>query len=689
MDEETTRYREILLNEIRADSDAGADYARTCFIDRACAVLEAGEEFTEYNICRAHTESRKGGQVQVDAYSFSPNDGVLNLVVCEYSGVAEPEPLMTDEVRRVVQSAYRFLEGSVYDTLAERWDESHPAHALAREVFSFATDEMTKVRLYLISDRPLGLQLGKMPELSLGTQAVEIQLWDIGRLARLEASSMGREEIEIDFASEYGRGIPALSAGLDGTTRYESFMCVMPGSVLAGLYDRFGGRILEQNVRAFLGEGRKVNKGIRETLRDEPAMFFAFNNGLTVTVSDLTLERREDGHTSITAVKGLQVVNGGQTTASLHWARKAGIDLSNVYVQMKLSRLPEEGFEDAVHNIARFANAQNAVSASDLFAGHAYFKRLEALSRQTLAPPAKAGEINSYWYFERTTGSYKVELKRMTGVAAKTWQILHPKRQILTKTDVARYAMTFDCQPHIVSSGGQKNIAAFGKVISQRWESHSNILEAVYFTFDVAYFRQMVVKAILTRAIDALIPAQAWYPGSILRPLTSYTLALMSLRMQQMNLTLDYEAIWKMQAAPPVFLDEARRVASKVLPLVQDIPEEQVRNRLVTEWVKKEACWKRVAESSIALSQTFCNALVEVVAAPTLKPRNWKTRANDLWGQGAWKRLHDWNQSARVLTPGEAELVEIAAIGSQFRLKGFRLVKLREAWDRAAINGFA
>src|SRR5690606_6036925 len=103
--------------------------------------------------------------------------------------------------------------------------------------------------------------------------------------------------------------------------------------------------------------------------------------------------------------------NGGQTTASLYWARKAGIDLSQVRLQMKLSRLPEEGFEDAVHNIARFANAQNAVSASDLFAGHPYFKRLEGISRQTLAPPSKPGDTPSYWYFERTTGSYKVELK--------------------------------------------------------------------------------------------------------------------------------------------------------------------------------------------------------------------------------------------------------------------------------------
>ncbi|MCF8814477.1 AIPR family protein, partial [Xanthomonas campestris pv. campestris] len=140
-------------------------------------------------------------------------------------------------------------------------------------------------------------------------------------------------------------------------------------------------------------------KGIRATLRKEPEMFFAFNNGLTVTVSELETRASELGGTEITKATGLQIVNGGQTTASLYWASKAGADLSKVRVQMKLSRLPEDGFEDAVHNIARFANAQNAVSASDLFAGHPYFKRLEGISRGTLAPPAKSGEGNTYWFF--------------------------------------------------------------------------------------------------------------------------------------------------------------------------------------------------------------------------------------------------------------------------------------------------
>lgn len=682
MDEEVALYRQTLLGEIGAESASGLVYSSTRFVDRACSVLENGEEFTEFNVCRVSGQVSRGWPVLLDAYSFSPSDGVLNLIVSIYSGEDEPEPLLTEEIKRTLTSAFRFLEGSVHESLADSWDESHDAHAVCREIFSFATGgEMTKACIYLITDRPLGTSIGKMPDLALGTQRVDLHLWDIARLARMEASSRGREEIIIDFQGEYREGIPALPAGLDSQTRYESYMCVMPGTILASLYDRFGGRILEQNVRAFLGDSRKVNKGIRETLRNEPEMFFAFNNGLTVTVSDLEIEVGEGGRTEITKVTGLQIVNGGQTTASLYWASKAGADLSKVRVQMKLSRLPEEGFEDAVHNIARFANAQNAVSASDLFAGHPYFKRLEGISRGSLAPPAKANEGNSYWYFERTTGSYKVELKRKKAVEGKLWQMLNPKKQMLSKTDVARYESTFDGLPYVVSSGAQKNIAAFGKSIVRQWGLDPT-------AFDAPYFQRLVGRAILTRAVDAAIPAQKWYPGSIVRPLTSYTLSLMSSRMLAAGVQPSYDAIWRTQQAPDVFMKEAMLVAELVLPLLMDIPEEQVRNRLVTEWVKREACWARVEASSIKLSTEFLATTVPVVNGFGGRPLPWRDRAQLLWRDGAWKRLREWEQAEQKLTDGEREIVEWAAITSEFSPKGFRLEKLEEAMKHAIDEGF-
>jgi len=683
MDEETLRYRDALLGELHAEQLAEGDYLRTRFIDRACSILESAEELTEYHLCRAHTRTTQGGLVQVDAYSFSPSDGVVNLIVAEWSGAENPDPILTEEARRLVQGAHRFLEGSVHDRLADRWDESSDAHAFSRELFTFATSEdITKVYIYLVSDRPLGAQTSKAFDLRLGTTAVEVQLWDITRMARVEASARGREDIRIDFVAEYGRGIPALAAGSDAHGLYTSYMCVIPGGVLAGLYDRFGGRILEQNVRAFLGEGRKVNKGIRETLRTAPEMFFAFNNGLTATASDIELANTDEGGLQIVAARGLQIVNGGQTTASLFWAHKAGVDLGKVRVQMKLSSLAEEGFDDAVHNIARFANAQNAVSASDLFAGHPYFKRLEVLSRETLAPQNPATGVNGYWYFERTSGGYRVEQRRRVGAALKVWQTLNPKTQLLSKTDVARYEMTFASQPHQVSAGAQKNIAAFGKLIRDDWDKDPE-------RFNAGYFKRLVGRAILTRAVDALIPKQGWYGGSILRPLTTYTLSLMSQRMGELHLEPDYEAIWRAQKAQTAFLEEAMRLAELIQPLLQEIPAEQVRNRLITEWVKREACWTRVEAYPAHLDLAFAKTLVPMIDVSGKRKTAWPVRAQQLWREGKWKRLSEWNEGEQVLTPDESDLVKWASVAGSFAPRGFRLTKLQEAYERALEHGFA
>lgn len=680
MDEEIAQYRQELLSEINAAAHVGGDYRRTRFVDRTCQILEEAEEFTEYQTCRAHAVWKTRVNVQVDAFSISEGEGVLDLLVMDFDGCSSPAPLMTDDVRRLFTAAFQFLKGSVYDDVAECWDEAHEAHALSKEVFRFANDGMVKARIYLVSDRPRSPSVKQLPEFQLGQQEVELQVWDIERLARVGMSTTGREQIQISFEDDYGGCIPALAAGLGGESTYRSFLCVMPGAVLAALYDRYGGRILEQNVRAFLGEGRKVNRGIRDTLRNNPSMFFAFNNGLTATASGVEFGVDENGGTAITAARDFQVVNGGQTTASLYWARKAGLDLSSAFVQMKLSILPTEGFEDAVHDIARFANAQNSVSTSDLFAGHPYFKRLESISRQTLAPATSPGSVETYWFFERTQGSYNVELKRRRGLAAKTWSMLHPKRQKLTKTDIARYEATWAKLPYSVCAGAQKNVAAFAKIVKNEWDNDPE-------QFGQQYFQELVAKAILIRRLDAEIPAQDWYPGSILRQLCTYASSLISERMDRAGLSLDLDSIWRAQVAPPQFVREALRIAKELLPLLQEIPAEQTRNRLVTEWAKREACWIRVTHSEIELSDEFVSTLIDSGRRRGAKER-WDHRAAALWRSGAWGRLHEWNKVEDVLTPGERDLVERVTTLASFGVRGFRLTKLKEAWERAVNAGF-
>jgi hypothetical protein len=679
MDEEVRQFRDSLLSEVKADAEIGGDYERTRFIDHACGILEVAGEFLEYGICRVESPWRNS-LVRSDAYSFSEADGVASIMIADYDGSPEPAIARTEEIRRMVEASHRFVHGSIYSDVVSCWDESNEAHALARQLFEFSKDSLTKLKIYVISDRPVAMNLGRIQEPTLGSWEVEVQIWDIARLARADMSSTGRESIVINFIEEYGDALPALAAGLGDQASYSSFMCVVPGRVLASLYDKFGGRILEQNVRAFLGEGRKVNRGIRETLRNSPDMFFAFNNGLTATASsiELTDQMRSPGQ-GIRSITDFQIVNGGQTTASLYWAMKGGIDLSAVFVQMKLSRVPEAGFEESVHNIARFANAQNAVSSSDLFAGHPYFKRLESLSRRALAPPSKVGDIGSYWYFERTQGSYNVELRRLRGVAARAWELMHPKKQRITKTDLARYEVTWAGHPHSVCSGAQKNTAAFGKMIERDWAANPE-------AFDSDYFKAAVARGVLVRSLDARVPAQPWYPGAMLRQLVTYTCSIIGSRLGDVDRCINYEGIWRSQMVPPGFMDEALRIAELLVPYLQNIPEEHSRNRLVTEWAKREACWVRIRESEITLSEDFVDSTI--CLSQSARALSWSDKARAEWRNGGFKRLHEWNKIEHVLTQDEADLVERAAITSSFEFKGFRLIKLKEAWRRAVDAGF-
>ena len=164
---------------------------------------------------------------------------------------------------------------------------------------------------------------------------------------------------------------------------------MISGDVLADIYDEYGARLLEGNVRSFLSTKVAVNKKIRGTILNSPQMFFAFNNGISATAMEVTVEDTEYGRL-ITAVKDFQIINGGQTTASVFNARhKDKAPLDKLYVQMKLTEVggsTQEETDDLIRSISRTSNSQNKVSDADFFASHPFHRRMEAISRRLLAP---------------------------------------------------------------------------------------------------------------------------------------------------------------------------------------------------------------------------------------------------------------------------------------------------------------
>jgi hypothetical protein len=249
----------------------------------------------------------------------------------------------------------------------------------------------------------------------------------------------------------------------------------IPGTVLADIFAAYGNRLLEQNVRTYLQAKTSVNRGILKTISEEPSMFFAYNNGLTATASLVRTASKHDGSLAITYIKDFQIVNGGQTTASILYARDGlKYDLSSVFAQVKLSVVEETKLEEIVPKISEYANTQNKVSLADLASNSPAQIRIERLSKEVVVPQ-KAGALHaSKWFYERARGQYKSLFSYKTQPQRKKLETEYPKSQLIEKTDLAKFELAFDGRPHHVSEGAQK---CFHRYITTALQAYSESAE--------------------------------------------------------------------------------------------------------------------------------------------------------------------------------------------------------------------
>ena len=203
----------------------------------------------------------------------------------------------------------------------------------------------------------------------------------------------------------------------------------------------------------FFSFGAKSIKGIRNTIQNEPEMFFAYNNGLTTTAESVETDTARE---RIRSVTNFQIVNGGQTTASIFTAtKKDKAALSKVYVQVKLTVIPPERAEVVVPRISEYANTQNKVSAADFFSNHPFHLRIEELSRRIWAPSPVGGLRETHWFYERARGQYANAQANLTPAKLREFLAKNPRPQMFTKTDLAKFEYSMSMRPHIVSSPAQ------------------------------------------------------------------------------------------------------------------------------------------------------------------------------------------------------------------------------------------
>lgn len=657
MEQTSEEFFHDFQQELLAGAEANGRFQLDEFMEIvATELVETG--FTEgFELC--HFRAQRG--MRVDGYWFN-DEGVLDLFIADFDSRNELMSLTRTELDAAFKRIANFFDASANKDLAAELEVTSPEYGLARQIAD-RKDAIRLVNLTLFSERTLSDRIQALPDAEVAGVPVIHHIWDMSRLHRQRSSRSHKEPLDLDFEQIFGKGIACLPAHI-GTDAYQSYLMVMPAEVLATLYEKFGARLLEQNVRTFLQARGNVNQGMRATILNEPGMFFAYNNGITATAQSVENKATDFG-LAITRVVDLQIVNGGQTTASLFHARKRDkADLSEIFVQMKLSVIDSQQSEVVVPKISEYANTQNRVNAADFFSNHPFHVRMEGFSRRIWAPAQKGVPRETRWFYERARGQYADAQSKLTPAEQRRFKAEHPKLQMFTKTDLAKFENVWDDHPRWVNLGSQKNFARYAARIGGEWEKSSD-------AFNESYFKRAVARGLIFRATERIVSAQPWYNGGYRANIVAYTLAVLGDVAKRRKESIDFLEVWNVQMVEAV-LEDAIAVVSNAVNDDITRPPSGISN--ISEWCKKEACWDRIQARTEVIANLlppeFYDQLVSFndQASAVKSAKKLQRIDNGIEAQqrvlavsaNEWIQIHQLMVEKGLLTPKEDSLLRLA-----------------------------
>lgn len=558
--------------EIAAQMNDGSLFAELVFCEVVMQhLVDAGMTF-EPVVC--HFQRKVGNaNLKVSGYALSEEGEQLDLFVSLYEGFDIVTPISDQDSKTAAQQCLRFLELCAAGSLANKLDPSSDEYSLAltiREIYN----DLEQVRIFVLTDGVAKSKSFKSRE--VGGKSVRLEVMDIERLFRHRSEGKPRDELVIDFNEVSGSPLPCVYVpGESGD--YDYALTAIPGEALRFVYEKFGPRLLEANVRSFLSvKSKGVNAGIQSTLRSAPERFMAFNNGIVLVADEMKLDRAEDGSPGIIWLRGMQIVNGGQTTASLYFAKKKypETDLSKVRVPAKIIVMKEEDptkEEALVSDISRYANSQNAVRQSDLSANKPFHVDVERLSLSVYCPDG-----TGRWFYERAAGSYNTLLAREGTTDAKRRALKEsvPPARKITKTELAKYLMAWDSRPDIVSLGTQKCFDRFMTILGEAEAAGKPVAP------DPVFFKALVAKALVFKAVHKTARPLV---SAFLANVAAYTVAVVA---DSWGDAFDLEKVWLRQGVSPQFLEQVEIWAREV----NDRLHETANGKMISEWAKRPEC---------------------------------------------------------------------------------------------------
>jgi len=656
-------FRKEILENVAAQAAAAEEFRHSAFVEHCLRLLEDADEVADVQPCFYRGTGSKNRNSGVDAYSLDEADGSVRLFIADWKGAAQAESLTHTDAKSWFSRLQTFCEDSFSGKSIREIEESAPAFGLA-SLLNQTHSGITRLRFYLLTDSIISTRIRDLPETSVSDIPAESHIWDVSRFFRVFESRTGKDDLEVDFQTMLPHGLQGIAASVD-STQYQAYLCVIPGDILADIYEIYGSRLLEGNVRSFLTVRGKVNKGIRYTILNKPDMFFAFNNGIACTATSVEVQNGDDGIRLLKA-KDLQIVNGGQTTASLASAiRNDRASLKSVFVPMKLSVVTPEESGEIIPQISKCANSQNKVSEADFFSNHEFHRRIEQISRRLWAPASGGAQYETHWFYERARGQYLNEQSTLTAAERKKFQLLNPRHQVITKTDLAKFENSWRQLPHVVSQGAQKNFLAFSSFATEEWNRNSD-------QFNDDYFRRLAAKAVLFRGTEQIVSEQPWYQGGYRANIVTYAVAKLShmVEHQCRQCILDLRQLWAQQTIPTSLQGVLEAIAKAMFDVIVS-PDSALQN--VTEWCKKEVCWNRAAkaEIDIDLSRRLRSLLIDKEEDRDLQRMSKKDQKVDNGienqrfvlelGPLYWTNARKWAREQAISSPDEDGILAVAA----------------------------
>lgn len=647
-------YQKDFIESIRNEAAISETDAEDEFIDRTLDILAEFDEIQDPIRLYFGKTRKNQAKMQINGYAFDETDHSLILFISDFENSLNPSNLTSTQIDKLYWMMYNYLDEVYYGDISQYCDDSDDCLKLGKLIkkrFDAMNDDpnlLLKIKFYILTDKNIGTRLldadllgndplnktkrkstktnKKIKKSEFAGKPLEINIWNTERFYELETLN-SNEPISIDFKEDFNyEGIPCLKGNIGENLGYSAYIAIIPGKLLADIYIEYGSKVLEGNVRAFLGTNAKkgVNRGIKNTINTEPTKFFTYNNGVAATAADIELETK-NGELLITNVVDLQIINGGQTTATLAEAvlkKSENMELKGIYVPMKITVIEDRETEDEdgvrfydsmVQNIANYANSQNKVTAADLFSNDPFHIWMEKMSKKILAPAVKYN-IPTGWYYERSRKKYvreqEQELNRNGRDAYNRFGKKFPKKQIINKEQLAMYLTTIKCKPNVVSKGKNWVFKEFGTQIKKEYRENNAI-------FNEFYFKKCVAAAIVFRSVDGYLESNKdsakkhtgfWYTaGGYKSDIVPYSIAKI-LSTIPYGYDIDWEKIWQNQSISNAFMHEIEIVTKMTNDFICDS-----HGVIIHEYCKKEDTWlKYKSEVPYKPSASFLDELIPI-----------------------------------------------------------------------------